>query len=104
MFQSPMQFELEDLKFEWDREKANRNHELHGIRFEEAAEIFLDEESEIIDYGPRKGEVRLVRVGQISGRLVLVVYTERGERIRIISARKPSSHEQRKYRQIRSRS
>lgn len=99
-----MQFELEDLKFEWDHEKANRNHELHGIHFEEAAEAFLDEEAEIIDFGRREGEIRFQLVGQISGRLVLVVYTERGERIRIISARKPKKHEQRKYRQIRSRS
>ncbi len=99
-----MRFDQEDLKFEWDQNKAAFNAEKHGIHFEEAVQVFLDREAEIIRYGRRHGEICFELVGQVRGRLILVVYTERGDRIRIISARKPDKDEQRKYRQIRSRS
>ena len=77
------------LDLEWDKEKARRNVRKHGVSFEEAATVFADPLSLTID-DPLLSwrEMRFVTVGRSGrGRLLVVAHTERGDTIRIISAR-----------------
>jgi len=85
--------------FEWDEEKANTNLRKHGISFDEAAKIFLDPFSITIpDPDHSMDELRYVDIGSSEkGRVLVVVYTERGVRIRIISCRKATPSERRLY-------
>ena len=86
------------LKFEWDEAKARANFKKHGVLFETAAKVFLDrnlveiydEEHSVID------EDRYIAIGK-SGDVLFVVYTERGENIRLISARLATARERRLY-------
>ena len=82
--------------FEWDEVKANANEAKHGIRFEEAAQAFTDPYS--VDFSDARHPDRLVIVAMSPhARILYVVTTERGPRVRIISARRASTHEQRIY-------
>lgn len=84
--------------FEWDERKAASNLRRHKLSFLRARRVFDDAFALVEqDIGEDYGEQRFLAIGMIDGLLVTVVYTERGERIRIISARKANSHEQRKY-------
>ena len=87
--------------FEWDEAKALRNEQKHGVSFEEAATVFADSLSlTIVDEAHSADEDRFVDIGESSsGRLLVVVYTERGETIRIISCRLATRAEQRAYEQ-----
>lgn len=81
--------------FEWDPEKAAANEAKHGITFEEATSVFLDP---LVQNQPDDDhsldEERFAAIGLSQfGRLLLVTYTDRGDRIRIISARKPTRRE-----------
>ena len=82
--------------FEWDPAKADSNLEKHNIAFEDAATIFDDPYHFLVDVTkPEYGENRYRAIGRIyGGRLVAVVYTNREERRRIISARKARKNEQ----------
>jgi uncharacterized DUF497 family protein len=84
--------------FEWDEEKAAGNVAKHGVSFEEAASVFLD-----LDYlvvVDRVHPNRLVALGYSQlARLLIVVHCERGERVRIISARRATSTEREHYEQ-----
>jgi uncharacterized DUF497 family protein len=81
-------------KFEWDEEKNASNLAKHGIRFEEAATIFEGPVFTLADEGSAE-EVRERSYGLINGIAVIcVVHTDRGEAIRIISARKATRTEQ----------
>jgi uncharacterized DUF497 family protein len=82
--------------FEWDENKSNANFEKHGYDFEDASQVF---------YGPivlrrsdRNSEERWIAVGLLDGRLLAVIFTRRGEIIRIISARRARKHEKGTYR------
>lgn len=88
-----------ELQFEWDEAKAEANWNTHGVRFELAATVFRDPFAiERIDDREDYGEERLVLIGMAEGRVLLfVAYTEREERIRIISARRATQHEQDDY-------
>ncbi len=88
-----------ELSFEWDEEKANANLRKHGISFDEAATIFLDPFSITIpDADHSIDELRYVDIGSSKkGRVLVVVYTERGARIRIIGCRKATPSERRMY-------
>jgi hypothetical protein len=89
-----------DFEFEWDPEKANRNFAIHGVQFEEAATLFNTDPNSItlLDSRQNFGEERYIEIGfSARGRLLVVVYTERAERIRIISARRPTLQEERRY-------
>lgn len=82
--------------FEWDSTKAATNVTSHGITFEEAATVFADDHA--IEDADLSDPARLITIGfSIRARLLLVVSTERGARIRIISARKATNHEQARY-------
>ena len=87
------------LEFEWDPKKAAANLKKHGVSFEEARTVFLDEQAKLIDDPDHSSdEDRFVLLG-ISGLLrVLLVchcYRQQGQTIRIISARKASQGEAR---------
>ena len=71
------------LLFEWDPKKARRNLNIHGISFDEASTAFRDPLSGTIDDPLHsEDEERFVLIGQSQrGRLLVVVHTERGDRI-----------------------
>ena len=77
------------LTFEWDTNKAIRNLAKHGISFEESSTVFGDPRSLTIpDPVHSKLEERFVTIGASHrGKLLVVVHTERGDNMRIISAR-----------------
>jgi uncharacterized protein len=87
------------LEFEWDRDKARRNVEKHEISFEEAATVFGDPFSLTIeDPSHSEYEVRFVTVGEtVRQKLVVVVHTNRGRSVRVISARRATRRERRTY-------
>ena len=87
------------LQFEWDARKEVLNRKKHGISFEEAATAFGDPRSVTVpDPEHSRDEERFVLLGlSYRGRLLVVVHTERGENLRIISARKASKREGRQY-------
>jgi uncharacterized protein len=87
------------LEFEWDARKAATNRAKHGVTFDEAATVFGDSLGQITD-DPRHSteEERLVLLGlSHRGRLLAVMFTERGSTIRLISARRATRHEQQAY-------
>lgn len=87
-----------DDEFEWDEVKAQSNLAKHGVSFEAARLVFDDVFAlERLDLGGTPAEHRYVTTGMANAVLLTVVYTERGERIRIISARKATTHEQQEY-------
>ena len=89
------------MHFEWDPEKARANLAKHGISFEEAMRAFLDPLSvTILDPDHTEGEDRFVLIGQSpTGRLLVVVHTDRGDAVRLISARRATRRERRTYEQ-----
>ncbi len=85
------------LNFEWDEEKNCINRRKHGISFETAAYVFCDEHYiEMYDFEHSINEERYIAIGMV-GDLLFVVYTERGENIRLISARLATEKERRLY-------
>ena len=87
------------IAFEWDPKKDSANLRKHDVGFAEASTVFDDPLSTTIpDPDHAVGEERFVIVG-MSGkrRLLIVVHTDKGERIRLISARLATKHERHKY-------
>jgi len=83
---------------EFDPEKARRNFLIHGIRFGDAEMALCDPMALTIEDPESSGEQRLITLGVDSlGRVLLVVHTARGDRTRIISARKASRGETDRY-------
>ena len=88
------------MQFEWDDEKEKINIVKHGIDFTTAARVFKDRNRlELYDEAHSDTEDRYITIGIIDGiaYLVMVVYTEREESIRLISARKATKQERRMY-------
>ena len=87
------------LTFEWDLRKARSNFAKHGVGFEEASTIFSDPLSLTIpDPEHSETEERYVTMGTaFTGKLLVVVHTDRGDNIRIISARRASRRERKGY-------
>ena len=88
------------MQFEWDDEKEKINIIKHGIDFSTAAKVFKDENRiELYDEAHSEFEDRYITIGTIGyiAYVVMVVYTEREEAIRLISARKATSQERRMY-------
>jgi uncharacterized protein len=82
--------------FEWDTDKAELNLVTHGVSFEEAALALRDPMS--VDFADLARPENLVTLASSpNGAILYVVSTERGNRIRIISARKATTHERRIY-------
>ena len=85
--------------FEWDSRKASSNARRHGVEFREAASVFLDPLAWTVpDPDHSESEHRFVTIGQSAQRLIIVVaHADRGERIRIISARKATRRERHEH-------
>lgn len=92
------------MEFEWDQQKALSNIRKHGISFEEAASAFSDLLSfTYADEVHSRIERRYATLGMSNqGRVLVVAHTMRGERVRIISARKATPREQKWYEKERS--
>jgi hypothetical protein len=89
---------MRDDEFEWDDAKAAANWRDHGVAFHDAIKAFRDRFAvERFDDRADYGEERINLLGMCQGVLLHVTYTERGERIRIISARRAVKHEQDDY-------
>jgi uncharacterized DUF497 family protein len=87
------------LTFEWDPRKARSNIAKHGVTFEEASTVFADSLSLTIpDPEHSRSEKRYVTMGRaFTGKLLVVVHTDRGDNIRLISARRANRRERRSY-------
>ena len=87
------------LQFEWDDNKAKSNAAKHGVSFEEASTVFGDPLSlTISDPAHSQAEDRFIILGHShKQRLLVVVHTDRGDSIRLISARRASKHERKSY-------
>ena len=87
------------MRFEWDPEKAKRNLKKHGVAFEEAVMVFYDPLSATFeDPDHSVGEYRFITIGLSSrDRLLVIAHAERGESIRIISARPATAHERKRH-------
>ena len=85
------------INYEWDPKKSAANPRKHGIRFAEAVIVFQDERALTIE-DRLPDEERFIRLGMdAKGRILVVVYTWREERVRIISARQATPREREKY-------
>lgn len=91
------EIEIGEYIVEWDDRKAEINKRKHKVSFETAAEVFLDEHK-IDDYDEfhSDDEERIKVIGKVDSILV-VIYTERGEKYRLISARRATKREEAKY-------
>ena len=87
---------MRDDKFEWDDRKAARNERNHGITFE-VARLAFDDPDCINREDPDPDEERFSRLRRLNHRVFVVVWTLRGRRVRIISARPANKHEQQIY-------
>ena len=84
------------MEFEWDEQKAQGNILKHRIHFRQVIPAFFDPFR--LEYAdPEQSEERIRLIGQVQGRIVFVVYTWRGDAVRIISARKATKDEREKY-------
>lgn len=93
------------MEFEWDPDKADVNVDKHGVSFPEAAAIFGDPLA-ITYFDPQHSddEDRFLTFGHSTdGRLLVVSHTDRGDRIRIISARETTRRERKQYEEGRGR-
>ncbi|WP_420238824.1 BrnT family toxin [Telmatobacter bradus] len=91
------------MAFEWDPRKAESNFKKHGVRFAESLPVFEDDYAlTITDEESDSGEPRFVSIGSgAKGRVLVVVYAYRREKIRVISARNAETHERRAYEENR---
>jgi len=88
------------MEFEWDDTKERSNEQKHGISFTDAADVFDDPyhiEEDVTR--PEHGERRFKAIGTVGAYVVAVIYTDRGDRRRIISARRAKRNERRQYHQ-----
>ena len=85
------------MTYEWDKAKNRSNFAKHGLDFEDAEEVFTGPcvtfEDSRFDYG----EERLITLGLLAGRVVIIAHAQRGEATRIISMRKANRREQKIY-------
>ena len=87
------------MKYEWDEEKAASNLKKHGVSFDEATTVF-DDLFNVDFYDPKHSiqEHRFLMIGESNLQKVLIIsYIERGDKIRIISARELTPKERRNY-------
>ena len=93
---------MSTLRFEWDERKAVANARKHGVSFEEARSVFLDERARLIDDPDHsENEARFILLGLSSSLRMLLVchcYRSAGNVIRIVSARKATARESQSYR------
>lgn len=87
------------MKFEWDPKKAKQNLRKHAVSFDEAVTVLYDPLSATFDDPDHsRDEQRYITIGFSSqGHLLLVAHAERGDVVRIISARPTTAHERKKH-------
>lgn len=87
------------MTFEWDEEKNRINIEQHGIDFKDALEVFFDKDRIILtDDREKYFESREICIGKIGKSIIITsVFTDRNDKIRIISARKANKRERSIY-------
>lgn len=87
------------MRFDWDRRKAATNLRKHSVSFEEASTVFADDRALTGDDPDHSvGEERFITFGMSqNGRLLVVSHAERGDTIRIISARRATRSERKLY-------
>ena len=89
------------MSFEWDEAKNQLNIEKHGIDFKDVEDMFNHPMLTVADTREDYGEERFIAIGLMKLHVGVVVYTERvGDVIRIISARKATNNEVKRYEQI----
>jgi hypothetical protein len=86
------------VEFEWDPAKVQANLRKHKVPFLMACEVFKDSNRlERVDASGYYGEERWTVLGRVEQTILFVVFTQRGRRTRLISARRATSNEQRSY-------
>ena len=94
-----VQVKADQIEFEWDEGNLDKNYKKHGVTPEEVEEVFLDENLGIVpDIKHSGSEVRLIALGKTKNdRSLFVVFTNRKEKIRIVSVRRMHRKEVLKY-------
>ena len=90
-------YSMVGMAFEWDPDKNQANIEKHGVPFEVAKRIFDGTVVRWLDTRKDYGEDRYIGIGKVVNASLVVVYTDRGGNIRLISARPASRKEREKY-------
>ena len=90
-------FELQGVKFEWDEEKYTGNFRKHGVKFEDAAEVFFDVFCQFGEASVEDERREFVIGFSFDFQLLFTVFIERGKGIRIISAREATETESKNY-------
>jgi len=87
------------MQFQWDSKKAKQNLTKHGVSFDEAVTAFYDPLSATFtDPDHSENEQRYLTIGSSSqGQLLVVAHADKGENVRIISARCATAHERKKH-------
>jgi uncharacterized DUF497 family protein len=85
------------MKYEWDEAKNRKNLAKHGLSFEDAEHVFSGPCVTFMDDRFEYGEERLITLGLLAGRLVVMAHSPRNEGTRIISIRKANRREQKIY-------
>ena len=85
------------MQAEWDEEKCRANLEKHGLSFDDSWQVLAGDTITILDERYDYGEDRLITLGRLAGRVVVVAHVSRGENTRIISMRKANAREQEIY-------
>lgn len=89
---------IQDVEFQWDEKKYGENLRKHGLSFEDADLVFLSPDKITAETTrPGMSERRWTDVADVLGRVLVLVYTPRGEAIRVISFRPANRRERRKY-------
>jgi uncharacterized DUF497 family protein len=85
------------MKYEWDEAKNRKNRAKHGLSFEDAVHVFSGPCVTFEDDRFEYGEERLITLGLLAGRLVVMAHSPRDDGTRIISMRKGNRREQKIY-------
>jgi uncharacterized DUF497 family protein len=85
------------MKFEWDEVKRRANYAKHGLDFRDAEKVFQGITLTAEDNRQDNGEKRFISLGLLDDMVVVVVYTERSDKTRIISMRKANQRERKAY-------
>ena len=85
------------MEFEWDEVKGRANYAKHGLDFRDAAKVFQGITLTAEDIRQDYGETRFISLGLLDDLIVVPVYTERGEKTRLISMRKANQKERKAY-------
>jgi uncharacterized protein len=88
------------VKFEWDEQKNQENIRKHGLDFADAFKMFEGPMLAALDTRTNYGEDRWIGIAFLRNIVAVVVYTERGDVVRIISLRKALKHERGRFEQI----